>query len=71
MIFDSNYFQAIQTAFFYKKSTFKMFQYNFFHVSRHPGALWPKQKWKLRKKILLKKGPKIFDKMNRLGLGIR
>ena len=34
-IFASNYFQAIQTAVFYKKNTFKMFKCNFFHVSRH------------------------------------
>ena len=30
MIFDSKYFQAIQTAVFYKKITFKMFKCNFF-----------------------------------------
>ena len=54
MIFDSNYFQAIQRSVFYKKSTFKMFKCNFVHVSRPIVVLWPKQKWKLRKSCHLK-----------------
>ena len=73
MIFYSNYFQAFQTAVFYKKNIFKMIKCIFFsHLSRPPVVLQLKQKKiKAREKLSVEKWFQIFDRMNCLSLGIR
>ena len=48
MIFDSNYFQTIQTAVFFKKNTFKMFKCNLFMFLDLHG--------KLKQNCMLKSG---------------
>ena len=46
MTFDSNYFEAIQAAGFYKKNASKIIRSSSFllHISRPSGVLWPKSK---------------------------
>ena len=72
LIFDSNYFQAIETAiFFIRKTHLKYFSVilSYFQISR--GLLSKTKKIKAKKKLQVEKWPQIFDRINRLGLGIR
>ena len=68
-IFDSDYFQVIQTTVFYEKTRLKCLSiiYSCFQTSR---CLVNKTKIKAKEKLTIKKWPQTFDRMDRLDLRI-
>ena len=54
IFFDSNYFEAIQAAVFYKKNASKMFKSSLFMFLSLPVSCDKNKKIKLRENLLLK-----------------